>query len=162
LSLADYGYAWFQFFKKLMMSPQDIRKELKETEKGPEVRQRQRRFQMDIRQMRQAQEKVPGSTVLITNPTHYAVALLWQPHRMNAPEVVCKGQDRVALYMKTLAREASVPIVEERALAQTLFKTLKVGDAIHPRHYKAVAKVIRYIKRIDARHGGRREESVEG
>jgi flagellar biosynthetic protein FlhB len=151
IAVLDYGYQWFALFKKLFMSRFEIKEEYKELEKDPHVKRKQRQMQREVALMRRAAERMPEATVLIMNPTHYAVALQWVEHKMTAPEVIAKGADRVALYMKDLAQKNFIPVVEQPPLAKMLYKTLQVGQEILPEHYKAVAEVIRYITRTAKR-----------
>ena len=150
MAAADYGYQWYSWLRQLLMSRREILDEQKEVDKNPQTTMRQRQFRRDMQQMRVAKEKVPEATVLITNPTHYAMALLWTPHRMMAPEVIAKGADNVALYMRRIAEKHNIPRVENPELAQSLYKSLNVGDVIAPAHYKAVAEIIRYVMRLRA------------
>ena len=109
---------------------------------------KQRRVRKEISDMRKAAKAVPESTVVVMNPTHYAVAIAWVPHQMMAPEVVAKGADNVALYIKRIATEHNIPVVDNKTLARSLFDTTPVGEAIQPQHYKAVAEIIHYVMKL--------------
>lgn len=156
LTILDYGYQWWLWFKNLLMSRQDIMDEQKETDRSPQVVARQRRTRQELSQMRAAQKTMPDATVLVMNPTHYAVALQWVPHRMMAPEVITKGSDRVALYMRDLAKEQGVPVVDNEKVARSLYSTTKVGEAISPEHYKIVSEIIHYV--LTLKHSKRQEQ----
>ncbi|TGW15809.1 EscU/YscU/HrcU family type III secretion system export apparatus switch protein [bacterium NHP-B] len=145
LALSDYGYQWFRWIRQLFMSKKDIQDEQKEAEKSTLVASKQRQVRKEMLAMRNARVAVPDATVVVMNPTHYAVALKWVPHQMMAPEVIAKGADQVALYIRNLAEKHSIPVVENQSLARSLFKDTAIGQAINPRHYKAVAEVIHYV-----------------
>jgi flagellar biosynthetic protein FlhB len=145
VSLSDYGFQWYTWFRNLFMSKKDIQDEHKETEKSAGVVSKQKRLRKEMSDMRAAAKAIPEATVVVMNPTHYAVAIAWLPHKMMAPEVVAKGSDRVALYIKKIATEHNVPVVNNKTLARSLFKTTNVGEAIPPQHYKAVATIIHYV-----------------
>jgi len=157
LAVIDYGYQWWVWFKKLFMSRQELVEEQKELEKDPLTSSRQKQMRKEWGEMKKAREKVPDATLLITNPTHYAVALLWVPHKMMAPEVLFKGHDKIARYMRTLAENKAVPVIENKPLAQSLYRDVPTGAAIHPQHYKAVAEVIYYV--MNLKHKRRRNSS---
>ena len=148
VSFSDYGYQWYTWFRNLFMSKKDIQDEQKETEKNVGVTSKQKRLRKEMSEKATAAKTVPDATVVVMNPTHYAVAISWLPHKMMAPEVVAKGSDGVALYIKKIATENSVPVVNNKTLAQSLFKTTAVGEAIPPQHYKAVATIIHYVMQL--------------
>lgn len=144
-AVVDYGYQWYAWFKKLFMSKQDVKEEHKELEKSPEVIRKQRAFHEELGRIETVRPKIPEATVVVTNPTHYAVGLLWVPHKMMAPEVLFKGTGKTAAFIKREAARHKVPTVENKPLAQSLYKSLNPGDVILPKHYDAVASVIRYV-----------------
>lgn len=148
LAVVDYSYQWYKWFQRLMMSRYEIKEEQKQSERSPHTTQRQRRARETLAQMRKAKQHVPEATVLITNPTHFAIALLWVPYRMQAPEVLAKGHASVAQYMKKLAHENKIPVMENKSLARSLYATVEPGQAVRPQHYQAVARVIRYVMRL--------------
>ncbi len=147
LGLFDYGYQWWQYEKNLRMSKQEIKEEFKQLEGNPEIKSkiRQKQRQMSMRRMIQ---EVPKADVIITNPTHYAVALKYDPDESDAPVVIAKGQDFVALRIREVARQNNVEIVENRELARTLYETVEVGEAIPPELYQAVAEVLAFVYSI--------------
>lgn len=144
----DAFYQRFSWKKKLRMSHHEVKEEHKETEGNPEVkaRLRQIRNQMMRRRMMAA---VPKATVIITNPTHYAVALQFEKG-MPAPVLLAKGVDDVALKIREIAGEHRIPIVENPPLARALHATVDIDEAIPAEHYKAVAEVIGYVFRLNA------------
>lgn len=132
---------------ELRMSRQEIRDELKEAEGNPQTKARIRRIQRDLLR-RKMMSQVPTATAVVVNPTHYAVALRYDMHAPGAPVVVAKGKNYLALRIKQKAIEHQVPIVENPPLAQTLYKSVQVGQEIPPALYRAVAEVLAYIYRV--------------
>lgn len=156
LAVADYGYQWFQRLKELRMSRQDIKEEHKETEGDPATKMRQRQKRRDLSQKRtNLSQAVPESTVVITNPLHYAVALKWEASQMRAPVVMAKGTGFLAFRIREIAKENFVPLIENPPLARLLHSSLEVGQEIRPEHYQAVAQIIRYIMHLDEQKRGR-------
>ncbi|MEI8025218.1 MAG: flagellar biosynthesis protein FlhB [Pseudomonadota bacterium] len=157
ISGADYFYQWISLEKKMMMSKQDLKEEFKKKEVDPQIKNRIRKMGRDMiaGKMISATKK---ATVVITNPTHYAVALHYELG-MGAPIIVAKGVDFLALKMRETAKEADVPIVENKPLARAMYKTLEVGDEIPEGLYKAVSEVIRYVFRLKGKNFGERRVS---
>ena len=147
LSIADYVYQRYEYEKSLRMSKQDIKDEHKQQEGDPLVRSRIRQKQRQIAMMRMMQE-VPKADVVITNPTHYAVAMRYDGATMEAPKVVAKGADYLAIRIREIARAHDVAIVENRPLARTLYERTEVGDTIPADLYHAVAEVLAYVYRL--------------
>jgi flagellar biosynthesis protein FlhB len=150
LALADYMYQKYEYEKSLKMSKQDIKDEYKNTEGDPlikgKIKERQRRMAM----MRMMQE-VPKADVIITNPTHFAVALKYDGAKMDAPTVVAKGQDYLALRIRELARQNDVVIMENKPLARALYERTEIGDAVPGDLFQAVAEVLAYVYRLKGR-----------
>jgi flagellar biosynthetic protein FlhB len=144
---ADYGLQSWRHFSSLKMTKQELKDEAKSNEGSPEVKARVRRIQREMNRKRMM-TAVKTATVVITNPTHYAVALEYRRSSMSAPIVVAKGRDHVAMRIKKIAREAGVPLVENVALAQGLYKSAEVGDEIPGALFGAVAEVLAYLVRI--------------
>jgi len=144
----DYLFLWWKNEGDLKMSRQDIRDELKQTEGSPENRARQRRIQRQMRR-KQMLKATEAATVVITNPTHYAVALRYEME-MPAPMVVAKGRDYLAAKIKEVARLRDIPIMENRPLAQALYKGVEVGDPIPAPLYHAVAEILVLIYKAQA------------
>ena len=144
IGVADYGYQWWEYEKSLRMSKQEIKEENKEVEGNPEIKSkiRQKQRQMSMRRMLQ---DIPKADVVITNPTHYAVAIKYDPEKADAPIVVAKGQDYIALRIKEIAKENKVEIVENKPLARTLYNTVEIGGKIPPELYQAVAEVLAFV-----------------
>ncbi len=147
LALADVGWQWYRHYQALRMSKQDLRDEAKLSEGNPEIKARVRRAQREMTRKRMLAD-VAKATVVITNPTHFAVALEYRRGTMTAPVVLAKGQDLLAQKIKQLAYEHGVPTVENVPLAQALYKGANVGDAIPAELFGAVAEVLAYLVRI--------------
>ncbi len=153
LSLADYAFQKYRFLEGLKMTKQEVKDEHRDTEGDPLIRGRIRRIQREMARRRMMAD-VPKADVVITNPTHYAVALSYKMESMEAPQVVAKGVGFLALKIKELAQQHRIPIVENKALAQSLYKTADLGRYIPPHLYRAVAEILAYIYK--ARNAWRR------
>ena len=136
----DYLLIWWKNEGDMKMSRQDIRDEMRQTEGNPESKARVRRIQRQSRR-RQMLKAAETATVVITNPTHYAVALRYEVN-MKAPIVVAKGLDILAAKIKEVAWRLDIPLIENRPLAQALYKTVEVGDPIPSALYHAVAEIL--------------------
>lgn len=153
IAMADFIYQRQKWWKRQMMTLQETKDEYKQMEGDPHVKGR-------IRQLRQERSRsrmmaaVPSATVVITNPTHFAVALKYDK-AMRAPVCVAKGADAVALRIRAVATENNVPIVENPPLARALFASMEVNDVIPGDHFKAVAEVIGFVMRLKNRGGWR-------
>ena len=143
----DYAYQRYAFMKQMRMSKQEVKDEHKQTEGDPQVKARIRSIRMD-RARKRMMANVPKADVVITNPTHFAVALEYKMETMPAPKVVAKGQDFIALKIREIAEENEVPIVENPPLARALYNSVELDEEIPPEHFKAVAEVIGYVMRL--------------
>lgn len=144
ISVIDYAFSWFEHQKKLKMSKQEIKDEHKSTEGNPEIKSRIRSTQQKFAQSRMMQQ-VPRCDVVITNPTHYAVAILYEQDKSRAPLVVAKGTDLMALKIKEIAKKNKIEIVESRQLARSLYSTTEPGQEIPIELFQAVAEILAYI-----------------
>ncbi len=144
LGLFDFGYQKWEFSKSIRMTKQEIKDEFKQTEGDPLIRQRIRRKQAELGRNRMMSQ-VPEANVVVTNPTHFAVALKYDRHQMGAPLVVAKGAGYLALRIKEIAREADVPLFEDKPLARGLYRTVEIGQEIPQDLYVAVAEVLAYV-----------------
>jgi flagellar biosynthetic protein FlhB len=153
LAAADYGYQRWSFEKSIRMTKKEVRDELKEQNADPNVRARIRARQRQAARGRMMSE-VPKADVVIVNPTHYAVALRYEPGAMMAPQVVAKGADLVAKRIREIAEENRVPIVENPPLARALYRAVQVGREIPSEHYAAVAEVLAYVYQINRSRAG--------
>ncbi len=147
LAILDYIYQRWQHEENLKMTKQEVKDERKQTEGDPKVKGRIRKVQMEMA-MRRMMEAVPDADVVITNPVHLAVALKFDAAQMVAPTVVAKGAGPVAERIKEIAREHQVPLVEDKPLAQTLYKMVEIGEFIPAELYRAVAEVLAYVYRL--------------
>jgi flagellar biosynthetic protein FlhB len=146
-AVADYVYQRFKFMQQVRMTKQEVKDEHKQQEGDPIARARLRQIRLD-RARRRMMAKVPEADVVITNPTHFAVALEYKPGKMSAPRVIAKGQDLIALKIREVATEHNVPLVENPPLARALHKACDIDDTIPVEHYKAVAQVISYVFKL--------------
>jgi len=150
MAALDYAYQKWQNNQDLKMSKQEVKEEFKQQEGDPKIKGKIRQKQRQMAMARMMQE-VPKADVIVTNPTHFAVALKYDSG-MSAPVVVAKGQDLVAQKIKELARESRIPIVENKPLARALYATVEIGGAIPHEMYKAVAEVLAYVYRLKHRN----------
>lgn len=143
LSAADYGYSLFRLERQMMMSKQEIKDESKSQEGDPLVRSQRRRMARELI-MRKNVAAVPTATFVVTNPTHFSVAIRYV-RGMSAPIVVAKGQDFLALKIREIAKKNDIMLIENKALARTLYKTVKVGQEVPPSLYGSVIEVMKVI-----------------
>jgi flagellar biosynthetic protein FlhB len=142
----DMAYQIWQHERELRMTKQEVKDEFKQREGDPAVRSRIRSVQREMA-MRRMMEDVPDATVVITNPTHLAVAVKFERH-MDAPRVVAKGAGYIAEKIKEIAGQHDVPIIEQKPLARALFKDVKIGQFIPVDLYHAVAEILAYVYRL--------------
>lgn len=150
VAVGDYGYQWFDFMKQMRMSREELRDEHKQNEGDPHVRQRQRAIRLE-RSRRRMMADVPKATVVVMNPTHFAVALRYVAGETPAPKVLAKGTDAVALRIRAVAEANRIPVVENPPLARALFAACDLGELVPPAHYQAVAEVISYVLQLGER-----------
>ncbi|UTP40777.1 flagellar biosynthesis protein FlhB [Phenylobacterium sp. LH3H17] len=157
LMLVIAGFDWFwqrqRFMKKMMMTKEELKEEFKNTEGDPHIKAKRRQIQIQ-RSRRRMMAAVPTATMVIMNPTHYAVALKYEPGETAAPQCVAKGMDAVALKIRALAEEAGVPVIEDAPLARALYAAVELDDFIPATHYEAVAKLIGFIMQTGRRAAG--------
>lgn len=146
LAAGDYFFQRWELEKQMMMTKQEVKEETKTREGDPLIKSRIRRIQRDMAQRRMMQE-VPKADVIVTNPTHIAVALKYDS-TTPAPKVIAMGVDLIAEKMRNLAREHNIPIVENKPLARTIYKTMKIGQVIPRELYVAVAEVLSYVYKL--------------
>jgi flagellar biosynthetic protein FlhB len=144
---ADYMYQRYTYMKKLRMSKQEIKDEHRQSEGDPMVKARIRGLRLQ-RARQRMMASVPKADVVVTNPTHFACALKYDPDTMNAPMLVAKGQDLVAFRIRELAEQHDIMIVENPPLARALYAAVDIDREVPPEHYKAVAEVISYVFRL--------------
>lgn len=150
IGAVDYFFRFRAWRKRMRMTKEEVKQEFKSSEGNPQVKSRMR--QIARRRLREILSSgiraVPKADVVITNPTHYAVAIQYQPGKMRAPKVIAKGQRLFAQRIKEIARKHNIPIVENKPLAQALFKSVKPGQEIPGDLYKAVAQVLAFVYRL--------------
>lgn len=147
LAALDYAYQFWKTSRDLMMTRQEVKEEVKNSEGNPQVKARQRRRR--TKTIRQMLVDVPHADVVVTNPTHLAVALRYDRKTMKAPRIVAKGSRLNALRIREIAARHSVPIIENKPLARTMFKYGRVGGEVPAQLYVAVAEVLAYVYRIN-------------
>ncbi|MAE66708.1 MAG: flagellar biosynthesis protein FlhB [Phycisphaeraceae bacterium] len=150
LAVFEYAFQRMQRQRDLRMTKQDVKEEMKRMEGDPLIRQRRARVARQLT-MQRVGHTVPGADVVVTNPTHYAVALKYDAETMKAPRVVAKGADFLAQRIRQIAIAHGVPIVERRELAQGIYRTVEVGQEVPPQYYGAVAEILAYVYRLSGR-----------
>ena len=147
ISALDFAYQKFAFIKQMRMTKQEVKDEHKQSEGDPMIKRRIATLRME-RARQRMMAAVPKADVVVTNPTHFAVALMYRMDEMSAPILVAKGVDHLAMRIRTLAEEHDIPIVENPPLARALYATVELDQEVPPEHYKAVAEVIGYVMRL--------------
>lgn len=144
---ADYLYHRLRHEQQLKMTREEVRQEHKEDEGDPHVRARIRRLQREAAEKKMIQD-VPKATVVVTNPTHFAVAIRYDRYTMTAPMVIAKGSDRFARRIAEIARQHGIPVLERKPLARLLYRSVKIGQTIPPELYQALAEILAYVYRL--------------
>jgi len=144
LAILDYAFVRWEMEEKMKMTKQEQKEETKETEGDPHIKSKIRAIQQQMARSRMM-AAVPEADVVITNPTHYAVAIQYESGKMEAPIVLAKGQDMVATKIREIARENDVPLVENPPVARLLHSKVEVGHAIPEEMFKAVAEILAYV-----------------
>jgi flagellar biosynthetic protein FlhB len=150
LALLDYAFQRWKHLQDLKMSKQEVKEELKRMEGDPLMKQRRSRVARQLALQRIGQS-VPQADVVVTNPTHFAVALRYDSKAMTAPRVVAKGADFMAMRIRQIAAANDVPMVEKKELARALYRTVEVGQEVPPQFYSAVAEILAYVYRVSGR-----------
>jgi flagellar biosynthetic protein FlhB len=156
IGMLDYGYQYWEFRQSLRMTKQEVKQEHKQQEGNPEVKQKQRAKAREMARRRKALKDVPLADVVVTNPTHFAVAIKYEAGVDASPRVLAKGSDLLAQRIKVIAKQNEVPTVENRPLARTLYATVDVGKTVPPELYQAVAEVLAFVYNL------RREKRRKG
>ena len=130
-----------------MMTKNEVKQEMKQSEGDPLIKSRIKAVQREMSNKRMMQE-VPEADVVVTNPTHYSVALKYDAATMESPKVIAKGVDLIALKIREIATNNNIPIVEDRVLARVLYSTIELGSEVPPKLYQAVAKVLSYVYQL--------------
>lgn len=150
IAFADYAYQKFKFKKDMRMTKQEVKEEYKQQEGDPKVKGQIRQKMMEASRRRMMQD-LPQADVVITNPTHYAVAIKYEPEVADAPIVVAKGEDYLAAKIKEIAKENKVEIVENKPLARMLYANVDIGQAVPPELYQAVAEVLAFVYHLQGK-----------
>jgi flagellar biosynthetic protein FlhB len=158
LAIPDFFYQRFEYMENLKMTVSESRRERKDEEGDPMIRQRQRERTYELRRQRKMLDEVPGADVVVTNPTHFAVALKYDPRVAQAPLVIAKGADNLAFQIRTIARSSGVPIQENPQLARVLYNEVEIGQEIPDTLYRVVSMVFARLDRFrrDATAGAAR------
>lgn len=152
MAVADLLYQRYEHYKKMRMTKQELKDEFKQTEGDPHVRAKLRQLRQEKASARMMQS-VPEADVIITNPTHFSIALKYAPEEMDAPVVVAKGVDDLAMRIREVAKEHNIPLVENKPLARVLFDKVEIDSMIPEEHYKAVAEIISYVFQLKGKLG---------
>jgi flagellar biosynthetic protein FlhB len=147
IAMADYLYQWWEYERNLRMTKEEVKQEYKREEGDPQIRQRRRQRQREMSAMRMMQA-LPKADVVITNPTHYAIALMYDESESPAPIVIAKGKDFLAQKIKEKAKELKIEMVENRPVAQALYVSCEVGDSIPQDLFAAVAEILASVYRM--------------
>ncbi len=150
IAVIDLTYQRYEYYKKMRMTKQELKDEYKQTEGDPHVKGRLRQLRAQKARQRMIQA-VPSADVVITNPTHFSIALKYDPETMGAPVCVAKGMDDLALRIREVAKENDIILFENPPLARTLYDTVEIDDTIPQEHFKAVAEVISYVYKMRGR-----------
>jgi len=147
LALLDFLYQRWQHSKDLMMTKNEVKQETKQSEGDPIIKSRIKAAQREMSKKRMMQA-IPEADVIVTNPTHYAVALKYDANTMEAPKVIGKGVDLIALKIREVATQNNIPIVEDRVLARVLYSTVEIDGEVPQNLYQAIAKVLSYVYQL--------------
>ncbi|MGN6504651.1 MAG: flagellar biosynthesis protein FlhB [Tepidisphaeraceae bacterium] len=150
LAIIDYAYQRYKINKELKMTKQEVKEEMKSMDGDPHVKQRRRQIAMQ-RHRQRLKTAVPTADVIVTNPTHYAIALKYEAGTMNAPKVVAKGADELAKVIREIAIENGIPLLERPPLARALYRTVEVGHEIPEEYFAAVAEILAYVYEISGK-----------
>lgn len=161
MALADFVYQKFDFLKKQKMTKQEVKDEHKQADGNPEVKRKIRQLRME-RAMVRMMTAVPEASVVVVNPTHYAVALKYVQDEMDAPVCVAKGVNEIALRIRSVAEEHDIPIMENAPLARSLHATIDLNEEVPPEQYKAVAEVIGFVMRMQKKRSWSMSKTAAG
>lgn len=154
ISLVDVPFQTWNHNKQLKMTKQEVKDEFKNTEGNPEIKGRIRQAQREISQ-RKMMSEVPNADVVVTNPTHYSVAIKYDTEKSSAPYVVAKGADMIAMHIRKIAKEKEVPIIETRLLTRSIYYTTDINQEIPEQLFVAVAQVLAYVYQLDLHQKGK-------
>jgi len=149
IAIVDYAYEKWKWLQKQKMTLKEVKDEHKAQEGDPQIKGRIRQIRLE-RARKRMMKAVPNASVIVTNPTHYSVALKYEKG-MNAPLVLAKGIDEVAFRIREVAKEHDIPLVENPPLARALYATVDIDQEVPSEHYRAVADVISYVMKLNAK-----------
>jgi len=161
LAILDYAWQRYRHERDLKMTKEEVKDELRSMEGDPQVKRRRRQLQMQLA-MQRLRKDVPKADVVVTNPTHLAVAIAYDSETMMAPKVVAKGADYVALRIRQVAEEFGIPVVERKPLARALYESVDVGQYVPERFYRAVAEILAYIYELTGRSPSEARRELAG
>ena len=147
IAIGDFGYQKYAYWQKLKMTKEELKKEHKDQDGSPEVKQRIKTIQREMAQKRMISE-IPNADVIITNPTHISIVIQYDQETMISPTVIGKGADHLAMRIREIAKKHNIPIVENVPLARTLYKTVSSGSAVPRSLYKTVAEVLAFVYKL--------------
>ena len=147
VAIGDFFYQKFAYRKKIMMTKEEVKKESKEQDGNPEIKQRIKQIQKD-QSLKIMMADVPNADVIITNPTHISIVLKYDSETMTSPIIIGKGADHIAIKIRKIAKEHNIPMVENVPLARSLYKVVKVGETVPRTLYKAVAEVLAFVYKL--------------
>jgi flagellar biosynthetic protein FlhB len=150
LAILDYVYQRFRVERSLRMSKQEVKDEMRSMDGDPIVKNRRRQIRLQ-RAMQRLKKEVPTADVIVTNPTHFAVALKYEQSKMRAPKVIAKGVDFLALRIRQLASDAGIPLIERPPLARAIYRMVEVGEEIPEELYAAVAEILAYVYELSGK-----------
>lgn len=150
LGLLDFAYQKYRHERDLKMSKEEVKDEYRSMEGDPQVKRRRRQLQFQL-SMQRLKSDMRGADVVVTNPTHLALALAYNPDTMHAPRVVAKGADHLAQRIRALALEYGVPVVQRQTLARALYEVVEVGEYVPERFYQAIAEILAYVYELSGK-----------
>jgi flagellar biosynthetic protein FlhB len=159
IAILDYLYRRWEYMRNLKMSRQEIKEEYKRLEGDPMVKQRMRELQRQVAYSRMM-AAVPQADVVVTNPTHIAVAMMYNAVKMKAPKVLAKGERKVAEEIVKLADNNYIPIVENEPLARSIYRTTKVGKEVPGELYQAVAEILAFVYKLKKERAEKRKAAL--
>lgn len=158
LAIMDFAWQRYKHERDLRMTKEEVKDEMRSMEGDPQIKRRRRQVQLQIA-LQRLQQDVPTADVIVTNPTHVAIAIRYDVETMNAPKVVAKGADYIALRIRQIAKDYGIPIVEKKPLARALYDSIEPGDYIPERFFRAIAEILAYVYELSGQSpkGIRRE-----
>lgn len=157
LALLDFAWQKYKHERDLKMTKEEVKDEFRSMEGDPKIKQRRRQVQLQIA-MQRLQQDVPQADVIVTNPTHIAIAIKYDAESMPAPRVVAKGGDYIALRIRQIGKDYGIPIVEKKPLARAMYETVEPGDYIPERFYRAIAEILAFVYELSGKADSTRRQ----